>query len=140
MIITVVYFVVGLTGERIICDTLRDPDSDLFELIDKAIESSNFSASTVVKSCHNNDSAYVAFNLERIKDITTIDNLLEEYGINKKIKEFQDKIRFDGTIKIIDEDTKKELDNLVKTGIGSIDLDKFIEVVGRLINSRRTNS
>lgn len=138
MLITLIYFLTGSIAQRIICDTLRDPNNntllpmlDKFIHIDKIVDSN---ISMVIDKCHKNQSAYIVLKLENKFNITHLPNYLEDYGILEQIEKFKENIHFTDHIEIINEQTKKQIDELKHSGIGNISFDTFMRVVSVIKN------
>lgn len=131
MSINLVYFLTGMLNQRVFCDTLNDPNSELFEIIDKTFVNKYIpnNVSNIIKSCHRNESAYLAFNLKTRKDVTKLPDLWNEYRIVEQIERFKSNIHLNGRVTIIDKKTERELEKLEQSGIGSINLDRFMEIV-----------
>lgn len=120
-----------MLNQRVFCDTLNDPNSELFEIIDKTFVNKYIpnNVSNIIKSCHRNESAYLAFNLKTRKDVTKLPDLWNEYRIVEQIERFKSNIHLNGRVTIIDKKTERELEKLEQSGIGSINLDRFMEIV-----------
>lgn len=134
--ITVVYFVVGVSSQRLICDPLRYPnESQLINLADQLVNfkellNVDVNISTALKSCHQNQSIYNVLNLERQFNLEDVDTYLDKFDINKTLSDLMSKINTDTThIEIISDTAKAQLKSLVQSGISEIKYDKFIEEV-----------
>lgn len=131
MLITLVYFLTGSVSQRLVCDTLRNPyDNRLFSMVDKFVHIDtivNSNISTIIETCHKNESAYNVLKLENKLNVSNLPSYLD--GIDAQIENFIKNIKFTDNITIMTEDTKKEIENLKATGIGSISFDTFMRVV-----------
>lgn len=134
MLITIVYFLTGSMAQRVICDTLKKPKENhrLFTMLDKLVhidEIVNSNISTIIETCHKNESAYNVLKLENKLNVTHLPMYLEEYGITEQIEEFKKNIHFTDQIVLINEQTQNEIDKLKTSGIGDISFDSFMRVV-----------
>lgn len=134
--ITIVYFVVGVSSQRLVCDPLRYPnDSQLVDVADRMVNlkellNVDVSISAALQSCHRNQSIYNVLNLERQFNLEDVDTYLDKFDINKTLTDLMSKINADTThIEIISETAKEQLHSLVESGISEIKYDKFIEEV-----------
>lgn len=133
MLITLVYFLTGSTSQRLICDTLRNPKNHrLFTMVDRFVHIDrivNSNISTIIETCHKNESAYNVLKLENKLNVSQLPNYLEDYGITEQIEKFKENIQFTDKIEIFTDDLKREIDKLKQSGIGSISFDTFMRVV-----------
>lgn len=137
MVATLAYFLTGFITQRVVCDTLRNPDSQMFNMVDEIVmKQANLysNLSTTIKKCHRGDTAYVALNLETKMHVNDFVNMLNNSGVTEKIKEFKDKIVINSNITIINDDTKAQLEELKKSGIADINFNRFKSVVSFCFN------
>ncbi|XP_019762010.1 prominin-like protein isoform X2 [Dendroctonus ponderosae] len=129
-LITLLFLLVGVISERVICDPLSNPDPDQFTLI-RLLDDYNLdfgidvTPSTLLSNCFQNKSIYTTFNLQtKFK----LDEIRAKFDISEAMKNLQ----FNGSIipdnfTIIDGNT---LDNLAKFN-PDINSDGFIDELSR---------
>lgn len=138
MLVTLAYFLTGVVLQRLICDTLRDPEANrkVFDLLDKNLNSSGMLQTDIVSiitSCHRKKSVYHVLRLENKFNVNEIPGYLEKYGIKEKIDEFKNKINFDGKVEILTVDTKGKVEELKHSSIVDLPIHRFIEIVSIFI-------
>lgn len=62
-------------------------------------------------------------------DIKKYENLLQEYGIDDKLKDLTAKIEINNTYNILPDETRKGIEDLRRSELKSFDSDKFIDNV-----------
>lgn len=132
MVATLAYFLTGFLTQRLVCDTMRNPDSKLFKIVDQIVANNTqlySDLSWTIKKCHANKTAYVALNLEKKMHVNDFAKLLDDYNISSKIRDFKKNIHITPNVKIISEDTVRELKKLKESGIADINFHRFTEVV-----------
>ncbi|XP_049853354.1 prominin-like protein isoform X7 [Schistocerca gregaria] len=144
MLVTLAHFVVGVVLQRAGCDTLQNPeDSQVFALIDKHVDvasifpsnSSNITLSSIVTSCHMNESLFGVLRVLDAVNIAEIKNFSEKYRIEEKIRALEDSIKIgdDVNFVILDEDTRKDLESLKNSPLNYINFTAFSSVLGAQI-------
>lgn len=133
MLITLVYFLSGMVVQRVICDTMRDPkDNRVFSMIDdvlKTNETVSTNLSSMIMECHRNKTVYNVLKLETKLNMSDIPSYMEKYNIREEIDKFQNSLNTSFNVTIFNDDIVGQLDDLKKSGIGDINLDKFRDIV-----------
>lgn len=139
MLVTLANFVIGIILQRAGCDTLQNPaDSQMFAIIDKHVDiarmfpsnSSNITLSSVVMSCHMNESLFGVLRVLDSVNIEEIKNFSEKFQIEKKITDLKDSIKINLNFDILDEGTKKDLQKLKDSPLNTINFTAFSSVLG----------
>lgn len=140
-LVTIIHFFVGILAQRIVCDSLRNPnDSQVIDLIDKVRLLKNsvgvdVNISWVLSSCNTNSSIYKVFKLESHFNLEEIDTYLEKFEINKTLADLTNQINANTSVVILNPDAKKHLEDLVESGIADIKYDKFTDELARNLTS-----
>lgn len=70
-------------------------------------------------------------------DIRRIHNLLEEYGIDDKIKDLTAQLEIDAGTDILPDETRSAINDLMKSELNTFDSDKFFDNVSVISQLRR---
>lgn len=135
-IVSLAYFLLGGVTEILVCDTFRNPNrTQVMEIFDNVIKldqlNANTNISTILKRCHNNNSIYTVLDLEKKFDLSKIENFWSDYNIDETLNKMMEQIESMGfnNIQLLNENSKKQLDNLIESGVSDIKFDKFINEV-----------
>ncbi|CAH1179762.1 unnamed protein product [Phaedon cochleariae] len=131
-VVTLITMVIGLTTDRVVCDTIKNPSSStVMELLERVakqqLSNSDFNVSlgSVLEKCYRNDSIYNVLNL---KDKFDIDTIKQNFNVSKFLDDMKsqlDKIVGKDFV-ILDPTNEATLKNLADLKVG-IDFDKFQE-------------
>ncbi|XP_067005826.2 prominin-1-A isoform X3 [Anabrus simplex] len=129
MLITLVHFLLGVAAEKAVCQTLRQPeDSQVLAMLTKkkllnigytADTNVNLNISTVISSCHANDSLYNVLQVSNALNISEVLNYPEKFGILEKIRKLKENIKIPVNFELLNETTREKLSQL---GGESLDL------------------
>ncbi|KAB0794087.1 hypothetical protein PPYR_13707 [Photinus pyralis] len=132
----IIHVSVGIAGQRVICDTLREPNnSQIAKLIDDILKGTDSAGigidieiNRVLSSCHQNLSFYNVFELQNLFDIDEIITYLDKFDITKMLNELIKQIQVDTEhITLLSADAEKNLRNLIASGIANIKFIMFID-------------
>lgn len=145
VIVTVAHFFLGILSQRLVCDTLRDPDDNqVVKLVDDVLNLKqtiglDVNISWVLNSCNQNYSAYNVFQLQGQYDLNEVVNYIDKFEINKTLNELTNQIHANTQIEILSPEAKQDLQDLVSSGIANINYDKFIDELTNNLTSADLN-
>lgn len=134
-VIAIVYFAIGTLSQRAVCDTLRNPDeSNIIDTVEKLFDMKQFNITanitSILDTCHKNESIYKVFQLGNTFDLSKLKNFAEEYNIDEILEKLHNDTNFDHqNIIFLSDEGKEQLKNLINSGISDINYDKFIDEV-----------
>lgn len=156
MIIALLYFVSGVSSDRIICDSLQNPTPSrvlniLNRLYDMSIihedpenqkphqrpphGNSDFNISSIIRDCHRNMSLFQILKMERLVDLNKVLEYPSSFGIDQHINSLVSKIKLEEDITILTSEAKKQLLMLSKSALSSINFPAYTHVLGEKITS-----
>lgn len=148
MAITLAHFMTGITVQKTVCEPLHAPDnSRIFALFDKILNvkdiyprrpdelTPHLNISTVIRSCHRNESIYQVLDLEGLVDMEQVRHYAEKFEIMRKIQDLTTQIRLNNKINILTEEAKTQLFHLAHSPLSNIDFPAYTHVLGEKITS-----
>ncbi|XKL60926.1 hypothetical protein PGB90_007983 [Kerria lacca] len=149
MAIALIYFVAGITTDKLVCHSLKNPhNSRTFNLLDQLADVNRFYKSpgaepiydpinlrTIIRACHRNLSLYQVLQLEKEIDISEVANYPNKFGVNDRIIELVNNIKLDYDINIITEDASNLLRHLAYSELNNINFPAYTNVIGEKMTS-----
>ncbi|XP_063234442.1 prominin-1-A isoform X3 [Bacillus rossius redtenbacheri] len=127
MVLTLVLFLVGVAGHKVVCESLQSPrDSQVFGLIDGRVNIGGMfrfpnssggidtTLSNVIVTCQKNASLYEVLQLSRVIDVSKISHFPTTYNMTNSIADIK-RMTFslnNKDFEILDSLTKQKLRNL----------------------------
>uniref|UniRef100_A0A336M8P2 CSON006738 protein n=1 Tax=Culicoides sonorensis TaxID=179676 RepID=A0A336M8P2_CULSO len=149
LVISLVLFLVGIVARRGVCDPLNDPARDQIftEYIDPVIDLYDFfpeqqrnsrnsrpksnnleplRISQVISACHENQTIYNVLGLDKIYDVSEIQDYPNKYQIDAKIKKFVENIKIP-PISLMTPETEESIIALGNSALNDFDEYKFLD-------------
>lgn len=142
-----VHFILGLVLHRVTCVSLKNPSNDsIFQYIDQFVDPYSFetvrnlqvrrkvtkkqanihvTVSDIISQCHRNQSSYKVFRLEKLFNISEIEDYPKRYNIEQLLQEIGNHMRIENKVVILDAATTQEIQRMAQSRLGEFDIDKF---------------
>lgn len=134
-LVCTVFFIIGVTSQRVICDTIRNPeDNNIMKLLEdaadlKSLTGLDVNITSVLTNCHLNESVYKVFQLQSVFNVSELNDYMSKYDIEKALDGLSEQISANTDVTILDAEAVEQLKSLASSGISDINFDKFIEIV-----------
>ncbi|XP_050546722.1 prominin-like protein isoform X2 [Daktulosphaira vitifoliae] len=155
MIISLFYFVTGVTTDRIVCEPLQNPTpSRVLNIVNRLYDVSvihdqenqphhmrqkadniDFNISSIIRDCHRNMSLFQVLKMERLIDLNKVLEYPTEFEIDEHINNLVSKIKLEGEIIILTPEAEKQLIRLAKSPLSNINFPAYTNVLGERITS-----
>jgi len=146
LILTTAHFIVGAVLEKVVCESLQNPNqSDLFLQIDAQFiqprlnEALNeisqtkieYKAAELIEQCHANDTLYNILKLENSYNISKLSDWRKSYGIGDYIENLRNKIQLEQLkhITLLSPETSNDLRDLANSKISDMNYTQFTNLL-----------
>lgn len=140
VVLTLAYFLLGVLGQRVACDPLRDPaDSELVDLVNKLVNFKealgvDVNVTSVIVECNKGESIYNVLRLEDKFDLKQIEDIWTRYKIDEQLEELKDQLTNAhglNTIELLSQASKEALEKLRQAKFSEIPFEKYVDEMKR---------
>lgn len=85
----------------------------------------NIVLSDVIQECHWNHSSYKVFRLQKLFNISEIEDYPKRYNIEQLLAEIGNGVQIDNKVVILDAATTQEIQQMASSRLSEFDIDKF---------------
>ncbi|KAL3272935.1 hypothetical protein HHI36_014392 [Cryptolaemus montrouzieri] len=130
---TLAYFLVGTATQEAACKSLRQPtDSPFFHLIDQINLTRyglNRNLSSIIDSCHKNETVYVVFDLQKQFDVNQVYKYFQDFDIEKTLNDLNkttSQIDFHNFV-LLNPEQLRTLKKISSSDFANVDFSKFLD-------------
>lgn len=151
MLISVFYFIAGITADKVICQTLRNPhDSYVFQIMEHHININKYYEQNgkfnrrepnkrvhlkdIIRSCHKNESLYNVLHLENHIVIKDVLKYQQTFDIENRVYELVNHIRLDQQLNIMTSRARHLLDSMAHS-LSNINFPYYTHALDERITS-----
>lgn len=93
--------------------------------VTKKQSSINVQVSDIIRECHLNHSSYKVFRLEKLFNISEIEDYPKRYNIEELLAQIGSNVHIENKVVILDAATTQEIQRMANSRLAEFDIDKF---------------